>query len=42
MTPSTRAPFFAITQSPSTIGSASVAANFSPHWLVLVDSVDVV
>ena len=42
MTPSTRAPFFAITQSPSTIGSASVAVNRSPDWLVLVDSVAVV
>jgi hypothetical protein len=42
MTPSTRAPFFAITQSPSTIASASVAVNLSPDWLVFVDSVVVV
>jgi hypothetical protein len=42
ITPSTRAPFFAITQLPSAIGSARTAANFSPDWLVLVDSVDVV
>ena len=35
-------PVLATTQSPSTMGSASVAVNFSPDWLVFVESVDVV
>src|SRR5262249_38170035 len=36
-TPSTGAPFFAITQSPSTIGLAKLAVNFCPFRAVFVD-----